>query len=191
MKEIASALVKAQRLRHTPEGRMMEASLIRSITNKKRPNQHTALPMIPRFFSHVAFGSSSCWYWVGSVDPSGYGKFSYPKENKAHRAAFRIFTGEIPDGMKVMHKCDTRCCVNPEHLILGTQAENVADMMQKKRHRSVGRFGEKNPMSRLTIAQVQEIRNRVSSGETQRSMCKVFGVSPMTISRVVRKETWK
>ena len=191
MKEIAAALVKAQKMRHTPEGRMNEAALLRSISKPKLFNQHTAPDMIQRFMSHVVFGASDCWYWAGSTDALGYGRFTYPGENKAHRAAFRIFKGEIQSGMKVMHKCDTRCCVNPDHLAMGTQASNVADMVAKRRNRSIGLHGEKNPMSRLTSAQVNEIRARIDSGEKQRAMCAIFGVSPMTISRIARKETWK
>ncbi len=191
MKQIAQALVKAQTTRHTPEGRMTEAVLLRSIAPSRRFNQHTAPDMTSRFMSHVMFGASDCWYWVGSTDDLGYGRFSYSTENKAHRAAFRIFKGDIPQGMKVLHKCDTRCCVNPEHLTLGTQKQNMQDMVAKGRNRCVPQHGEKNPMSRLTRAQVEEIRRRVAEGETQRSMCAIFNVSPMTINRIVRKESWQ
>jgi hypothetical protein len=191
MKNIATALVKAQALRQTPEGRMTEAALIRSFTPRLRLNQHTAPDLMTRFMSHIAFGVSDCWYWVGSTDALGYGRFSHPEENKAHRAGYKIFKGEIPAGMKVLHTCDTRCCVNPEHLVVGTQAENVADMVKKRRGRTVPLHGERNPMSRLTRPQVEEIRQRVAAGEKQRAMCAAFSVSPMTISRIVRKELWK
>jgi hypothetical protein len=191
MKQLASALVKAQQDR-TPEGRMMEASLLKQLFHKKGTNQHTSpKDMLTRFMSHVVFGASDCWYWIGYQDPFGYGRFTYPNENKAHRAAYRMFVGEVPSGMKVLHKCDTRCCVNPEHLFVGTQADNVHDMVAKKRNKNIPLHGERNPMSKLTRQQVDEIRSRVASGETQRSMCKVFNVSPMTVSRIIRKELWK
>ena len=190
MKEIASALVKAQSQK-TPEGRMNEARLMRIILPRKQANLHTSKDVFSRFFSHLAFGGSHCRYWIGSTDELGYGRFSYPEENKAHRASFRMFYGDIPAGMKVMHTCDTRCCVNPDHLKLGTQADNVADMVMKKRNRSVPQCGENNPMSRLTAEQVKEIRERVATGETQRSMCLLFNVSPMTVNRIVREKTWK
>jgi hypothetical protein len=171
---------------------MAEAALLKQMFPSTKTNQHSSpKDMMTRFMSHVAFGSSDCWYWIGYQDKLGYGRFSYPNENKAHRIAYTLFVGSIPDGMKILHRCDTRCCVNPNHLFVGTQADNVADMVKKHRNKNVPLFGENNPMSRLTKKQVDEIRLRVSNGETQRSMCKTFNVSPMTISRIIRKEIWK
>lgn len=190
MQKIAAGL-EAQKNRDTPEGRMADAAFMRSMLPVKRGNQSSTKDLRTRFLSHVAFGASDCWYWVGSTDALGYGRFTHPQENKAHRAALRLFKGDIPDGLRVMHQCDTRCCVNPDHLHIGTQADNVADMVRKGRHRTKPLCGEKNPMARLTLAQVEEIRTRVAAGETQRAMCSIFGASPMTISRIVRMETWK
>lgn len=171
---------------------MSEAALLKELFPATKTNQYTSpKDMMTRFMSHVLFGSSDCWYWVGCQDKLGYGRFAYPNENKAHRAAYKMFVGEIPYGKKVLHKCDTRCCVNPSHLFIGTQADNVADMVNKHRNKNVPMFGEKNPMSKLTKQQVDEIRLRVANGETQRSMCKIFNVSPMAISRIIRMEYWK
>src|SRR5690606_16365400 len=100
-----------------------------------------------RFLQSVAMGGSECWYWNGFIDEAGYGRTLIAGENKAHRASYRLFKGDIPTGDKVLHSCDTRCCVNPDHLRLGTQAENVADMVEKGRQRSVPHTGEENPMA--------------------------------------------
>src|SRR5690606_22558767 len=112
-------------------------------------------------------------------------------ENKAHRAAYRIFKGEIPAGLKVLHSCDTRCCVNPEHLRLGTQAENIADMIVRGRQKSSPRHGEDNPMAKASWDVVNAIREAVSAGAKQVDMAKRYGLSPMAVSRIVRKESWQ
>ena len=193
MSNIAAAFVKAQQMRHTPEGRMREAALCKSLLQQRKGvNQHSASSDgVTRMLSHVAFGASECWYWIGCIDALGYGRFAFNGESKAHRSAYRIFNGDIGPGMKVMHKCDTRCCVNPDHLFLGTQAENVADMVAKRRNKTVANCGEKNPMAKLTMAQVDEMRVLVASGAKQRDMCSLYGISPMTVSRVIRRELWK
>lgn len=171
---------------------MAEAAHIRtSAPPRKRTNGATSGTPLERFKRLVAFGSSDCWYWIGSTDALGYGRFLAVGESRAHRASYRLFKGDIPSGKFVMHKCDTRCCVNPDHLTIGTQADNVRDMVQKGRARTVPLLGERNPMAKLTAENVAEIRRRVAAGEKQKSMCAIFGVSPMTVSRAVRGETWQ
>ena len=141
--------------------------------------------------SKLAAGFSDCLYWRGYIDALGYGRFIALGENKAHRVSWILHNGEIPPGLKVLHKCDVRNCVNPAHLFLGTQADNVHDMMAKKRDRRVKLFGEANPMSVLNAQQVAQIRQAKECGEYQNAIARRFGVSPMTISRIVNKGTWK
>jgi len=191
MKSIAAALVKAQKERNAWEESRLLKKVAQSIWPLKKVNQNSVLPMPQRFFEKVIFGVSDCWTWRASVDALGYGRFPYLGESKAHRVSYRLFKGEIPEGMCVMHTCDNRQCVNPEHLVLGTQADNVLDMCRKGRHVCKPQHGESNPMSKLTAQDVEEIRTAVESGSTQRAMCQKFGVSPMTVSRIIRKETWK
>lgn len=192
MKEIASALVKAQRNRSTPEGRAQEGALIKALLGPldRRNHVNGGAPM-DRFMRGVAFGASECWYWRGSINRLGYGVLPAMGESKAHRVAYRLFKGEIPDGMLVMHTCDTRCCVNPEHLVVGTQADNMRDMASKGRGHSKGCQGSRNPMAKLTEEKVAEIRLRKRDGAKQIELAREFCVSPMTISRVVRGELWK
>ena len=113
------------------------------------------------------------------------------KTMKAHRVSFEIHYGPIPNGMAVLHACDNTSCVNPIHLFLGTQADNVKDMVAKGRARTTPRYGEDNPMARLTWEKVRQIRTLAATGLKQSRIAKKFGASPMAISRVVRNLSWK
>lgn len=191
IQKIAAALVKAQKSKDLS----LESRLIKEFLDKERPlkkvNASSVLPMPERFYSKLAFGNSDCWIWRGHVDNIGYGRFPYNGENKAHRVSYSLHKGEIPKGMLVMHSCDNRQCVNPDHLSIGTQKENMQDMASKGRGKSPKLFGAKNPMSKLTKEKVDQIRLLCSSGEKQSNVAKSFSVSPMTVSRIVRKELWK
>lgn len=145
-----------------------------------------------RFFGKLAFGASDCWYWVGARHKLGYGLLPMWGESKAHRVSWRLHKGPITEGMMVLHKCDVRCCVNPAHLFLGTQTDNMRDMAAKGRGVSVPRFGEANSRSRLTSEQVREIRAAYAGGGlTMKAIAKVYGVAAMTIQRVIARTSWR
>lgn len=191
MKNIASALVKAQQ----SKDHIQEAKLLKQWADMhmpiKRVNASSVSPMPDRFFQKLIFGASDCWSWRGSVDQFGYGNFPFNGESRAHRVSYRLFSGNIPAGKMVLHKCDNRQCVNPDHLFIGTQQDNMQDMAKKGRGKYPRLFGSKNPMAKLTENQVSEIRAMVASGKLQKEACQKYGVSPMTVSRIIRNEAWK
>lgn len=136
--------------------------------------------------------STWCWEWTGYTDRDGYGQFSLKgKIWLVHRLAYTMYHNLTEDniaGKVVMHKCDNPCCVNPNHLELGTQKENVIDM--HKKGRGPNRAGEKNPNSKLTEYQVRKIRELYELGISQEELSKMFNVSRRTIHNIRKGISW-
>lgn len=133
---------------------------------------------------------SGCWLWMGAATARGYGHmYFHGRFEKAHRIAYLLFRGEIPDGHHVLHKCDTPSCVNPDHLRVGTAKENIRDCMAKGRDRR-GSFssGEKHPHMKLTDQQVSEIRARKGGRGLGSALAREFGVGPSVISDIRRNK---
>ena len=160
-----------------------------------------------RFWSKVDKGESGgCWLWTACTHSFGYGLFAFRgKQKRAHRVAWVFANGEIADGLCVLHKCDTPGCVNPDHLFLGTRADNTQDMMRKRRNAFVVHLGERHGGSKLTWAEVREIRRlfeerggklgrgryvRNGKGITQVELAERFGVSPVLVGKILRGELW-
>lgn len=135
--------------------------------------------------------SGYCWEWQGYITRDGYGETSYQSKTiRAHRLSYILTYGNNINGRCVLHKCDNRKCVRPDHLFLGNRAENCADMRNKKRH--VIPVGSHNGKSKLTEQQVREIRGLYASGQwTHRSLGKRFGVNHSTIGFILRGEAWR
>jgi predicted DNA-binding protein (UPF0251 family) len=141
-----------------------------------------------RFWSKVKVGGpDECWDWQRSKNPDGYGMFLLRRRCvRAHRAAYELHYGVIPNGMVVCHRCDRPACCNPAHLFLGTQVENIADMVRKGRQQR----GERSGRAKLTAADVDAIRASFAAGETQQAIAKRYGVGGQHVSRIVHRETW-
>lgn len=144
-----------------------------------------------RFWKRVR-ENNGCWEWQGSIQPNGYGAVSYQGVSRyAHRVAYEITYGTIPDGMFVCHHCDNRKCVRLDHLFLGTNADNMRDMSQKGRARPpVALKGEACPTSKLTEAQVHAIRSERINGATWMELVRKYNVGRTTVKRVVKRLSW-
>lgn len=126
--------------------------------------------------------TDDCWKWIGPQSGAGYGRLRVGKNwQLAHRAAYEFEHGEeIPPGMWVLHHCDNRMCVRPDHLFLGVAADNTADMMAKGR--------DKGPTARLSEQAVTAIRVSLEKGV---ALARQYDVTPGTISNIRTRRTWK
>lgn len=132
-----------------------------------------------------------CWEWTESKDSRGYGQFIFANiRYRSHRVAFELSCGPIPDGLHACHSCDNPGCCRPEHLWLGTHAENMADRDQKGRHRG-WKNGSEHHLSKLTEEDVPEIRQRAANGETRANIARTYGVSHQAIGHVIKRRRWK
>lgn len=157
----------------------------------------------------------SCWRWCGLTNPGGYGVIAVRgvdgrwANKQAHRVSWELANGPLPKeapgrrgarGNVVMHTCDNRWCVNPAHLRLGTQAENLADMRLKgrgacgerhsQRMKQVAARGENNGRAKLTQDQAMEVLQRARAGEDQKSIAQDFCIRQTTVSRILRGLRW-
>lgn len=137
-------------------------------------------------------GPDACWPWLAATNAGGYGIFYRgPKRGRmhiAHRVAFELFVGPIPEGQDVLHHCDNPPCVNPAHLYLGTDVENARDRHVRGRDAR----GSRNGLAKLTEEAVVDIRARYARGGIlQRELAEEHGVDPSLISRIVSGELWR
>ena len=140
-----------------------------------------------RFEAKLVKGDG-CWVWTSQKD-NGYGRiWANGRPRWAHRVAYQLYVGEIPDGLCVCHHCDNPSCVNPAHMFLGTKADNTHDCMSKGRKAS--QSGEKNGNVKLTEAQVRTIREKRENGVSSSVLEKEFGVAQRTISSIVLRDRW-
>lgn len=138
-----------------------------------------------RFLGRILITEQGCWDWTGGKNKAGYGALRVESEQVlAHRISYALYKGEIPEGMNVCHSCDRPCCVNPDHLFLGTDKENSQDMVKKGR----SLHGEKCLQAKLKRQQVSEIR---ASDEGAFSLSRKYGVGPGQIWRIRKGHCWK
>lgn len=140
-------------------------------------------------FAHVSVaGPDECWLWAAYINPTGYGQITTGgKPQLAHRVAWVVENGEIPEGLNVLHKCDVRACVNPSHLFLGSHADNSADMVSKGRTRPVN--GSRVWSSKLSDSDVMAILGAKDASTID--LATRFGVAKATIINIRAGRRWK
>lgn len=149
------------------------------------------MSLAARFWAKVV-KTDGCWRWLGyTVDR--YGRIALDGGRGApcagaHRVSWELHNGPIPEGMCVLHRCDNPPCVNPDHLFLGTQLDNIADRVRKGRNGDLS--GQNNGRAKLTSEQVLEMRSRHRGGESYRVLGIAFGVSWGHVGHIVKGDNW-
>lgn len=171
---------------------------------EKTPSD-VSLEDIERFWAKVN-KTEHCWLWTASTDRKGYGQFSCGSKygpagrrntmRAAHRFSFFLANGYLPGpdspgGGFVLHRCDTPACVNPEHLFIGTNLDNVRDMDGKGRRSVSVKLGSDHPNSVLTEADVREIaRRHYDDGVSQAQLSREYRVSTSTVNHIFTGRLW-
>jgi len=163
-------------------------------------------PIDPRFWAKVD-KTGDCWIWTAAAAKrrnATYGHIwdsTIRKVDRAHRVSWRLAYGPIPPGMQVLHRCDTPLCVRPDHLFLGTQIDNIADMDRKGRRRNLfgddhparrpgARIGERNGRALLSATDIPAIRTLYAHGLLCREIAAFYGVKYATIYGVISRKNW-
>lgn len=166
---------------------------------KKRNGPYPTHPS-ERFWDKVSVGlKDECWEWNGARHPEGYGFMFAGKAYgsgmarwiKVHRLSWEIHNGPIHDGLQVLHHCDNPPCVNPAHLYVGTQLQNIRDRAQRRRGKEHHQNGIANDNAKLTEADVRAIIALLKTGRSQTEIAKIFGVVQPHISRIAHKTSWQ
>lgn len=150
------------------------------------------LSLQDRFEQYIFYSPDGCHYWIGADGTGGYGAFAFKSRDfrRAHRVSYTIYRGDIPDDKLVCHSCDNRKCVNPHHLFIGDQKDNVLDAHKKGRARVICR-GEGHIDAKLNEQKVIDIRKRIANGERKADLAREFFVKQTTIHALVTRKSWK
>lgn len=143
-------------------------------------------------FVIIPLSDSECMEWQGYINPRGYGKLMHDlKSYRAHRIAYLIWKGNIPQNKEVCHTCDNTKCINPNHLFLGTHSENMQDMADKKRNPTLLLKGSEKPKSKLNEVKIRSIKRLLAKKWKQRDIAKRFGVHQTVIKSINLNRTWR
>jgi len=167
----------------------IKGEVARFLKHHGKSRARTHEQVVSDFWSKVAIRANDdlCWEWLASKNKKGYGYVGIGEKRmvKAHRFAWAYPDYVIPDGLHVLHSCDNPSCCNPKHLFLGTQMDNIKDMISKKRDHFLTGL-------KLTSKEVLEIRSRYKvGGVSQSALAKEFKVSHSNISFIIHRKTWK
>lgn len=157
--------------------------------NNKRPKLEVTKS---NFESMVFFSPDGCWLWIGALTQSGYGKWPMNRTDKvrpAHRLSYTLYKGEIPEGLHVCHSCDVPCCVNPDHLWLGTNRDNTKDMDRKGRRKTLR--GSHNPGASITENKASHIKGLLAIGIQATLVGKCLKISRSVVQNISRGMAWK
>ena len=171
-------------------------SLTQKSTRKSNLKQRKTDNTQFRFLQYLDYRTTGCWFWMGYKDKDGYGKFSYGlwplrKTVRAHRAAWLLYRGIIPDRTLVLHTCDLPLCVNPNHLYLGNMADNVRDRLKRGRGAKGARNGMRLQPPKLNYQKANEILVLLKdSSLTQQQIANRFHVTQTMISAIKRGVAW-
>lgn len=159
------------------------------------PQDYTTQDVL-RFKKHIKVAPSGCHEWQGHIMRNGYGQFNVNgKVQLTHRVSYEMSNGCIPQGMYVLHRCDNPACCNPEHLFVGTQADNMRDAKLKGRSRSPlidnPRIGKLNVNAKMTDELVARARSMYATGGySQPQLARMFGVSKASMNSLLLRKTW-
>ena len=153
-------------------------------------------PIEQRFWKYIK-KTPTCWLWVGrSKNEWGYGVIGLGGRNagkeRVHRLSWMMHNGAIPPGLFVLHKCDVPACIRPDHLFLGTAADNMKDCLSKNRiNRSQRTTGEKHYNHKVSLNDVIEIRRRRSGGEFLKTIAADFNITVSAVHSIAKGKNWK
>lgn len=149
------------------------------------PRDYTTTSPVVRFWQKVSVDADGCWLWLGALHDSGYGIMQRGRRGegvvRAHRFSWEIHHGAIPADMSVLHRCDVRACVRPDHLFLGTKADNSRDMAEKNRWRNQTTLSERD---------VSVIKRDLRLGRVRRDIAATFGVTRDVIDNIAAGRCW-
>ena len=159
---------------------------LKLVSHKDKKQRQIKLSEKDRFFQKVE-KTNGCWLWRGKKLSKGYGRFNLSRTGKdvlAHRYSYKFFKKEDPKNLQVMHTCDNPSCVNPEHLKLGTNNDNVQDMVNKNRNRK----GWNHHLRKFNEKQSREIINLINEGWTQKQIADKMMCSQSCIAKIKKQK---
>lgn len=144
--------------------------------------------LIHECFWDLVEKTDSCWIWRGKKTHMGYGDFRIGRRSfRAHRVAYTLLIGPIPEGLKLLHSCDVKACVNPDHLRPGTDADNSRDAILRDRRPNGARIAN----AKLNDESIMVIRTCAEFGASHTELAEAYGITVSNVGHIVKRRTWK